>query len=231
MTAYETYSRLRNLLKKSPALVRLVNWGRSRGVNKARETLAFEGTKIANDAITAMSETGVRAVLTFGSLLGIVRDGQFMAHDLDVDLLVMMEYGFDWADVERAMGTIGYSKVRYYELDGVVTEQTYEKSGLTVDVFGAMPLGGEMYQLYYYARQRDIVYRNALETSVMTLDLPLSKEFELREVDGYQFQIPVDAERFLACTYGEGWRVPDPNWVAGTMYTLATDRVAKRVDL
>src|SRR5690606_11476815 len=66
-------------------------------------TSALDNLVSARDAIL---EAGANPFLVDGTLLGAVREGGFIAHDLDLDLGVSIEQ--HTPDIERRMGQAGF---------------------------------------------------------------------------------------------------------------------------
>ena len=81
----------------------------------------------------AMKKYGVDYFLTYGTLLGIIREGEFIPYDDDIDLGVIQNERFSWDKLEKAMAEIGMEKKIQFRLNGELTEQTYREGNLSVD--------------------------------------------------------------------------------------------------
>lgn len=128
-------------------------------------------------------------LLFFGTLLGAVREKDFIAHDEDIDLALLKE------DLPRFLELL--FELRRYGFEVV----RYEERG-----FLSVIRKGEYIDLYFFDTYlpdsryrylaRDIVFREHVE----------EKE-EVVFLDG-SFYVPKDAVGFLASYYGDNWRTP-----------------------
>lgn len=150
-----------------------------------------------------VEECGVPAFISFGTLLGAVRSGRLIGHDVDVDLGYFSEAatpadamresfaiertlsGRGWR-VARANG--GFLQLFLDQLDG---------SSRNIDVFTTFSTGERLYQVNDVATDAD-----------RTAVLPLSTV----ELEGRSMPAPHRPEVFLEAAYGPGWRVPDPSF-------------------
>jgi SAM-dependent methyltransferase len=149
----------------------------------------------------------VPAFLSFGTLLGAVRSGQLIGHDVDVDLGYFtnshtpadaMRESFA---IERRLRGRGWRVVRANGGFLQLFLPQRDGSNRNIDVFTAMTIGGRLYQV-------NDVATDATADSV----LPLGTI----ELEGRTFPAPADPEVFLRAAYGEGWRVPDPSFSYST---------------
>jgi SAM-dependent methyltransferase len=144
---------------------------------------------------------GLPAFVSYGTLLGAIRDGHLIGHDNDVDLAYLSAYE-DPADVVREVFQLTRELRRN---DWRVTQ----RSGgfLTVDVRqpDGTPRNIDIYACFYLG---ETFY---LTENVRT-SLPRSAILPLSDVslEGRKFPAPAHPEPLLAATYGESWRVPDP---------------------
>ena len=133
----------------------------------------------------ALDAAGIRTFLVSGTLLGVIREGQLLPHDYDLDLGVLP--GDTSADsVADALGslddlTFEVEEWRVWGRDG---------GGVAFDVF-----------IHYEERGR---WWHATRTHAWW-----NTPFELVPIDvnGRSFWVPADADRYLEENYGE-WRTP-----------------------
>jgi SAM-dependent methyltransferase len=158
-----------------------------------------EGTARALDDLR--EKVGVDAHLSYGGLLGAVREGRMIAHDSDADLaylsahrhpadIILESYG-----MERAMRSLGWKVVRMSGADLKLFLPLPDGRRVHVDVFGAFHVGETFYQL---GGRSGKLPREAL-TPASTVIL-----------EGVELAAPADPERVLEFLYGPTWRVPDP---------------------
>lgn len=146
-------------------------------------------------------DCGLPAFLSYGSLLGAVRGGELIGHDVDVDLAYLSshEYPVDVIResfvVERALRRRGW-KVRR-ENGGFLALWFSQPGGGTrnIDVFTCFFTEGSLLQPHdVWARMR----RSAI--------VPLSSV----RLEGREFPAPAEPSTLLRATYGQGWQTPDP---------------------
>lgn len=151
--------------------------------------------------LAGLSEVGVDGFLAYGTLLGAVREGRLIGHDSDADLGYVSHHT-EPADVvlesfaiQRRLVRAGYTIVRYsgaaFKVE--VTESDGTVRGL--DVFGGFMREGHLHLMGEI--------RTPFRTDWVH---PLG----VASLEGREFPVPADPDRFLAATYGPGWRTPDP---------------------
>ncbi|MCW2866153.1 MAG: mucin-5AC [Marmoricola sp.] len=154
-------------------------------------------------AIADLQGLGFEAHVSYGALLGAVRDGRMIGHDTDSDLAYLSRHTHP-VDVvresfrmEREMRLLGWKVVRMSAADLKLFLPVPEGAPVQIDVFGAFHVGGTFYQL---GARSGTLPRSAL--------LPLSTV----TLEGVELAAPADPEAVLEFLYGPGWRVPDPSF-------------------
>lgn len=154
-----------------------------------------------DDVLRVLHELGIDAFIAYGTLLGAVRNGQLIGHDSDADLgyVSRHEHPYDVMResfrLQRELADRGYPVTRYsgaaFKVDVVETDGSVR--GL--DVFGGFMLDGLLHLMGEIRTPFEREWVTPLGTATL---------------EGWEFAVPADTDRFLAATYGEGWRVPDP---------------------
>jgi len=144
---------------------------------------------------------GIDAHVSYGCLLGAVRDGHMIGHDSDADLAYLSRWTHP-ADVvresfrmERDLRGLGWKVVRMSGADLKLFLPLPDGRVVHVDVFGAFHVEGTFYQLGGRSGQLD---RSAL-TPASTVTL-----------EGVELAAPAKPEAVLEFLYGADWRIPDP---------------------
>jgi hypothetical protein len=154
-----------------------------------------------DDVLKVLHGLDVDAFLAYGTLLGAVRNGQLIGHDSDADLGYVSRWEHP-ADVmresfglQRALMERGYPVTRYSGSAFKVDVRESDGSVRGLDVFGGFMLEGKLH----------------LMGEIIT---PFKREWILplgtATLEGWDFAVPADTDRFLTATYGRSWRVPDP---------------------
>lgn len=146
-------------------------------------------------------ECDVPAFLSFGSLLGAVREGKMIAHDVDVDLGYLSAFDnpadvmIEGFRIERVLRDHGIHVTR--NSGGFVAMDLKQPDGTTrnLDIFTAFLSQGRLLQINDVDTEAD-------ESAVLPLG---TIAFE-----GRPMPVPARPEVFLASAYGPDWRVPNP---------------------
>jgi hypothetical protein len=148
-------------------------------------------------------KVGIDAHVSYGCLLGAVREGRMIGHDSDSDLAYVSAHTHP-ADIiresfrmEREMRELGWKVVRMSGADLKLFLPLPDGRNVHVDVFGAFHVGEVFYQL---GGRSGHLPREAL-TPVSTVTL-----------EGVELAAPADPEAVLEFLYGPSWRVPDPSF-------------------
>ena len=151
-----------------------------------------------SDLADALERAGVTAWLTDGTLLGAVRDGGFIPHDLDMDLAAMStQYG---PDVEGAIAAAGFETRKVHGTPGHGLQHKLARDGFRVDIFWHYdtPDGGVKHSAYDRAGEIEYLYPQ--------LVLARYRAF------GREFWAPTPPKLHLVTKYGPDWRTPQTEW-------------------
>ena len=154
-----------------------------------------------DEVLGALRKAGLDAFLAYGTALGAIRDGGLIGHDSDADLGYVSAYDHpvdvirESFRVQRALTDMGYRVTRYSAI--ALKVHVLESDGLDrgLDVFGGFMREGTLYLMGEIAVpfRREWIY-------------PLGTA----SLEGREFPVPANADKFLTATYGPRWRVPDP---------------------
>ena len=159
--------------------------------------------KELTELFSLLEKLGYQAIMNSGTLLGAVREGQFLGHDDDADLAVLIDGETDAEVVTslqnlcRALNDSGeLLKPAWYHKNGPILKVAI-KSGIEVDLF---PL--------WFRDEKAFIWPHTY--GELTLDdiFPLSTQ----EMCGAPMPSPKNAEKMLVLNYGENWRRPDPDF-------------------
>ncbi len=146
-----------------------------------------------------------------GTLLGIIREGRLLGHDLDIDTGIFLD---DEKDVERIRNLLlnnGCNLYRSFTIEGIgVVEDSFTINNIKFDV------------AYYRIEDNyDVTYlmyeslTNPIENGLNVVKLKSSHINEFVQIDfnGKKINVPKESEKYLAERYGENWRIPDKNYI------------------
>ena len=166
-------------------------------------------------------KVGIDAHISYGCLLGAVRDGHMIGHDTDTDLAYLSAFTHP-ADIvresyrmERELRALGWKVIRMSGADLKLFLPLPDGRVVQVDVFAAFHVGETFYQM---GGRSGSLPRSAL-TPASTVTL-----------EGVELAAPADPEQVLAFLYGPGWRIPDPSFqnVDPVVGPAAARRVVRR---
>ncbi len=182
-------------------------------MDKKREALHKSGYDLADKIEKELSIYNVKYFIDFGNLLGIIRTGKFINHDLDMDYGIYITPSFTWKDLETALSHIGLRKLSQYLIDGQIIEQTYSYNELTVDFFNHFDDDKNCIS-YVFFKKDGHTYNSIYERSVSELKMFKFDKTKKLTTEDLTFTIPDEPEKYLASIYTEEWRIPNPNWIA-----------------
>lgn len=129
-----------------------------------------------------------RFILSFGTLLGAVREQNFIKNDTDIDVVATEED--ELLNIIPFLQEEGFLFIRYYS-SKTRTTYSFSKNGVYIDVYLAKKVGDDKYYLD-------------------GAKIPASFVENLDTIDfiGDVFLIPQEYEKMLIILYGKNWRVP-----------------------
>jgi len=167
---------------------------------------------IANlkDSIECLNKNNLGYFIIDGTLLGAIREGDFIAHDTDIDIGVFME---QWtletlSDIFLDMLKKGFILYHSFGIFGKHFELAWYRDGIKVDFF-------------FYYKVGDKIRFNAFLNGGRTLpDDILTYEYDAINFDniiqmdfnGIEVNVPLLPEQILIQKYGEDWKTPKKNW-------------------
>jgi hypothetical protein len=142
-----------------------------------------------------LDQIGVKPFLISGTLLGYLREGNFISWDKDIDVGIFTSE-IKTGDVESAFDRSAEFTVRRLDFNAERLRVDHA-NGIKVDIFP------------HYGTADGKVWHDGTATRWW------NSPFELKEIEflGERQYVPSDPERYLDENYGN-WRVPEPNFDA-----------------
>lgn len=164
----------------------------------------------------ALQDIGCEYWLTFGTLLGAIREKGIIKHDLDIDVAMFRDNRPD--NLVELMAKRGFKRSRYIIVgdgqDGF--EETYTCQEVSIDIFYFHKVE-EKDEVYCYdfisdpqlhARDSMKKYGGLLARRIY---LPFTgvSDFEFL---GHQVKVPLNYDEYLSAHYGKDYMIPNPAW-------------------
>lgn len=168
---------------------------------------AFENLR---DTTQLLNLSNLNYFLIDGTLLGIIRENNFIGHDTDIDLGVYMEeWDLDiFCKFVYKMMYAGFILYHSFGVFGKHFEAAFYRNGIKIDLF-------------FYYKVGDKIRFNAflnggrtLPNDILTYEYDAYNFDRLGFVDfnGYNFRVPSNPLEVLEAKYGVDWRVPNKKW-------------------
>ncbi len=176
------------------------------GKHGLRVPVAFRDEKVIMSQMTEMRDKvralGHKPLLMYGTLLGAIRERDFIPHDDDVDLAVIMP---DTGPDELNDACVDFIKL--LNDNGVKATRGAAHSPLIHCHRGAVT-----YDIFILGQQGDTVYWPHTALKVVPERADIFLPTKLLEFKGEEFDGPNDPEAVCLARYGEGWKVPNPSF-------------------
>ena len=180
-----------------------------------RRRLRRYGFRILGELNEIFKRNHVEYYLAFGTLLGMIREGGFIAHDDDMDLLVNAKDMKDAEKVVEMMLESGFKFKHVLVASGKIMFYTFEKYGVSVDFWCFYRLDDNSgFYFYLSYTNLNVNYEQANQCSWYRIKQPNISLGKQIEKGGAQFMIPDNAIEMLEAFYGKSWKTPDRKWVA-----------------
>lgn len=137
-----------------------------------------------------LNKYNIKFFLLYGTVLGAIREKDFIAHDTDTDIGILEEERKQFLKAIPELIDNGFELIRTKEPDDLVT---FMRNDEYIDI-GVFVSNGK-----YYTYQGNLIDKYFLDK--------LDSIYFL----GESFLIPSNIERFLELTYGSNWKIPLKN--------------------
>jgi len=144
-----------------------------------------------------LESIGKKFWLSNGTLLGCIRENDFIEHDPDID--VAMWYN-DWSDdILPLFLANDFTLYKEYGINHEELQYSFFRGGIKFDIFFLKRLGSEVYQPLF--RGDEIIHY-------------VFPKFKLEQCNfnGGLYFIPSNARTMLVTQYGDDWRTPVKEW-------------------
>lgn len=205
-------------LRANPILLKINQHYRSKVEAQKRESVHTYGLESLKQVKEAFQEIKREFWLDYGTLLGAVREKDFIGHDADIDVATFFTGNDDAKKFEKLMIQKGFEKSREFWRDEKIVEETYLYKGVNLDVFYYYS-GDEKDKIHCYTLEEGehSVYQKLTDHTLVT-GLSVKKVFvtfsKVKWIDfkGEQFPVPENYHQYLVDNYGPTYMIKDENW-------------------
>jgi len=208
--------RVTNFLKSS-ALGRLLmkplrRLYRLYAVPARRRFLQANGVAVMRDIAAIFERHGIKGYAAFGTLLGIVREKNFIRHDEDIDIGIVPG-GVTPARLLRILmkEEVGFTFAFAFSYHDRLTEIKVYYKKIPIDFF-FFEDRNEVFLHTAYSWQKGMTYPSETANSVRLVHHPVVRAVKPAEFRGVRFPIPLNEEEVLVGLYGKTWRIPNSKW-------------------
>ncbi len=163
-------------------------------------------------------ELNIKYWLDFGTLLGAVRNNDFLQHDNDLDFGVYLN---DYTpNLEKIFIKHGFKKIKDFIIEEgrYGREETYEYFGVEIDIFyytqktNAKAYYHDFTPLHGKSRDKTILEIGGLIPRELTLSF---EKIEYINFRGKEYPIPSPVKKHLADRYGDDFMIENRAWSLG----------------
>lgn len=189
---------------------------RDRQEKDRREAFKKYGQECLERTKKALDNINVEFWLDYGTLLGAVREKDFIEHDLDLDIGMFYKDRSD--EVVKALSREGLKKVREFRADGKVVEETYTFKGADIDIFYYFYDEKQLWCYYFYYNNIKDINSIDRDDKIYTLGWKGKKTtFTNRGLSKLKFKeieytVPNETEKYLIENYGQDYMIKQKNW-------------------
>jgi hypothetical protein len=180
-----------------------LHWKKGDMIEKERNEFQQKAERVLKDASGVMNSIDCKWWIEAGTCLGAVRDGDFIAHDTDIDLGVLYAGTPLIVEIRDKFVAAGFRQSHAFGPLDNGHEMAFVKDALKVDVF-----------FFYPDEERKILWHSAwIREKQLHLDFPAHLFDNLTPMifHGSDVYLPSPAEEYLTARYGD-WKKINPHW-------------------
>lgn len=154
--------------------------------------------------------------LDYGTLLGAMREKDFIAHDLDLDIGIF--YSDNISRIEEALKKVNIKKIREFKLEEKIVEESYEYKGMLFDIFYYFHDNEKMWAhsfTFTNCKLEKNHFDDRDESTGFEGGIKLVNKFrglEPIEFKGKEYLAPKDPIGYLIENYGPNYNIPIKEW-------------------
>ena len=157
-------------------------------------------------------KSGVMFFFDMGTLLGIVRDGRILSHDLDIDIAVYVSNEEEKISFVEHLIMNGCKHRYSYSIDSIgIVEDSFILNKIKFDIcYYYQGSGYDVCYLMFCLPNVD--YAPGYQSVVKLSCTPIHDTVKIRFHEG-NITIPSRAEKYLSERYGSEWTIPNKDYI------------------
>ncbi len=177
-----------------------------------RKLLHQNGEKTVHAIQKILESTDVFFFFDMGTLLGIIREGRLLRHDMDIDVAVFAKDASQKESLKQTLLAKGCTLRYSYSVEELgVVEDSFVYNDIKFDInYFSEEAGSDICYLMYNDPERALPERSM---HVVRLTTPHISALKKVDFGGCMINVPADPETYLAARYGKNWRIPDKNYI------------------
>lgn len=186
---------------------------------KRNEVFRLNALRVLTAFNEVMERENLFYTLAFGTMLGAIRERGFIKHDLDIDVFVWKD---DYCRVSQVLTKAGFHLCHVFLAeDGALgREETYEKEGVTIDVFYVYPPFSILpYTCDFGPLPGAVTNEQSMHEMggvlARRIEIPVSKTRVKVPFESLELYVPENYDQFLSFRYGSDYMTPNPTWHNG----------------
>lgn len=185
------------IIRKNPILFKIYK-------NKKSYTFNKNAKNVLEKLNNIFIENNLKIWLDYGTLLGAIREKDFIKHDCDIDLGIFYEEGLP-KKIEKILKNNNINVYRELIVEDKILEQTFRINGVNVDIFYYLIIKDKI-ETYYF--------ENNLSEKRLLLNKIINPLIELDEIEFKKMKWlkPIKYEEYLTVNYGKNYMIPNSNW-------------------
>ena len=172
-----------------------------------RRRLQKHGVKVLGELHEVLTRLNVRYYVYWGTLLGIVREGNFITNDDDIDLSVDPQT-VDFGKLHEALCKKGFSFLHSIQTKDRPLYYTFSRMGLQVDFFCEIGSANDGMIYSPVTRCEPGVRYEGFQTGWRKVLLVGGGAGQIIDFKGIKISVPLNVERVLESMYGRSL-IPD----------------------
>lgn len=161
-----------------------------------------------------LQDSGLETFISFGTLLGFIRDKAIIPYDDDIDICILNYNDSEWDKLADVMKSCNMTLTRAFFFRGKKVVCTYSKKGVNVDFYLFTMEGGKPVTYSFWPIDKNKSSQSGVyeDYKIVEYHYPKVKKIEEENIHDILVLIPENSKEILEYLYGEGWIVPDPKF-------------------